>query len=636
VQLRHPSTGVAFVELITLAELFRRWLPSFKLTALEYFGTYLPRVLGYARPHRRWVVLTAATMIPMSMVGLLTPWPLKILVDNVLGKEPLPGWLAGLLGPMAGGTVGLIVFVVFAGFGIALLSHGIEMLYSYATVRLNVDMTLDFRSAMFRHTNQLGLAYHDKRLSGMVLYKINYMDSAPTELLMSLLPLVMNVLTLIGMIWICFAINTKLALLSLVVVPILYYSVGYYSTYIKNRIYAVRNLEGETITIIHESLAMLRVIAAFGREEYEHDRLIYQGVRANKARVELTIRQMLFSLAVGMTMASGTGLVLGFGAYETLQGRLTVGQLLVFLAYIASVYTPLKSLSSSIAGLQEQLINLKLAFDHLDEVPDVRDRPDAVTITGTKGHLVFDDVGFNYVGREHTLRNISLQIKPGQTVAIVGRTGAGKTTLASLATRFYDPTVGSVTLDGRDIRDITIKSLRDQIGVVLQEPLLFSTSIEENIRYGKLDATRDEIIAAAKAANVHDFVMAMPEQYETSVGERGAQLSGGERQRVGIARAFLKNAPILILDEPTSSIDPKTEEVILDALARLMKGRTTLIIAHRLSTIRNVDAVVVMHEGQVVETGTHEELLSRDGFYKQLHDIQTSDRRRPEEALESI
>jgi ATP-binding cassette subfamily B protein len=619
-----------------LRAIFARIAASLKLTGLEYFATYLPRVFSYARPHRRWVVLTVATMVPMALVGLLTPWPLKFLVDSAVGNQPLPGWLSTVLGPLAGSPVGMIVFVALAQFGIALLAGGIEVLYSYATVRLNVDMTLDFRSAMFRHTNKLSLAYHDKRLSGMVLYKINYMDSAPTELLMALLPLIMNVVTLAGMVWICLAINTKLALLSLTVVPVLYYSVGYYTTHIRNRIYDVRNLEGETITIIHESVAMMRVIAAFGREDYEHDRLIYQGVRANKSRVQLTVKQTLFSLAVGMTMASGTALVMGFGAYETLQGRLTVGQLLVVLAYVASVYSPLKSLSTSVASLQEQLINLKLAFDHLDEVPDVRDRPGAVTITGTSGHLIFDDVGFHYEGRENTLRDISLEIKPGQTVAIVGRTGAGKTTLASLVTRFYDPTVGSVRLDGRDLRDISIKSLRSQIGVVLQEPLLFGTSIEENIRYGKLDATHEEIVAAAKAANVHDFVMAMPDQYETSVGERGAQLSGGERQRVGIARAFLKNAPILILDEPTSSIDPKTEEVILDALSRLMKGRTTLIIAHRLSTIRNVDAVVVMHEGRVVETGTHEELLARDGFYKQLYDIQTRDRRRPEAAMDSI
>jgi ABC-type multidrug transport system fused ATPase/permease subunit len=614
-------------------EIFRRFTPSVKLAALEYFSTYLPRVLSYARPHRRWVVLTVATMIPMSLVGLLAPWPLKFLVDSVVGNEPLPGWLSMLLGPQTRSRIGLIVFVALAHFGIALLAGGIEVLYSYVTVRLNVDMTLDFRSAMFQHANRLSLAYHDRRQSGMMLYKINYMDSAPTELLMALLPLVMNVLTLVGMVWICLAINPKLALLSLVVVPILYYSVGYYSRHVRNRIYHVRNLEGETITIIHESLAMMRVIAAFGREDYEHGRLIYQGERANNARVQLTVRQTLFSLAVGMTMASGTALVLGFGAYETLQGRLTVGQLLVVLAYIASVYSPLKSLSTSITDLQGQLINLKLAFDHLDEVPEVQDRPGAVRIDDTNGHLIFDDVGFSYEGRVNTLRGISLQIKPGQTAAIVGRTGAGKSTLANLVTRFYDPTAGSILLDGIDIRDITIASLRAQISVVLQEPLLFSTSIEENIRYGRLDATMEEIVAAAKAANVHDFVMAMPDQYQTSVGERGAQLSGGERQRVGIARAFLKNAPILILDEPTSSVDPQTEEVILDAIGRLMAGRTTLIIAHRLSTIRGVDVVVVMHEGRVVEKGTHEELLARDGYYKELHDIQSSERRRPETVL---
>jgi len=293
------------------------------------------------------------------------------------------------------------------------------------------------------------------------------------------------------------------------------------------------------------------------------------------------------------------------------------------VAYIGSVYKPLEAISGTIGGLQDQLINLALALDLLDKQPDIVDAPGAVAIGRARGFVQFQNVGFHYQGRVDTLADITFEAAPGQAIAIVGATGAGKSTLVSLLPRFYDPISGRILLDGVDVQTLTLRSLRDQISLVLQEPLLFSSSVLDNIRYGRLDATVAEIVDAARAANAHDFIMKLPHGYETTIGERGAQLSGGERQRIAVARAFLKNAPILILDEPTSAIDSKTEAVILDSLERLMTGRTTFVVAHRLSTLRNVDLILVLDRGRIVERGTHEELLANGALYRQLYDAQT-------------
>src|SRR5262245_10222373 len=560
-------------------------------------------------------------------VGLLAPSPMKILVDSVLGNEPLPR-LLGVLGGVASTKSSMLVLVVAGGLAVAAATSLLTVITGYLTTRLDLAMTLDFRSDLFQQAQRLSMAYHDQRRSGMIIYIINSMAGSATSVLMTVLPLVQNSLTLAGMFWISFRLNPRLALLSLSVVPFLYYSVGYYSTHIRQRLITVKSMEGETLSIIHEAVSMLRVIVAFGREEYEHGRFRSQGLRANAARLKVTVRQEVFALAVNLTSALGTAMVLGYGAHLALQRRLTVGELLIVLAYIGSVYKPLEAISGTIGSLQDGLINLQIAFDLLEQAPDIRDAPGAVALERSSGHVCFDDVSFHYDGRVRTLSNISFEAAPGQTVAVVGPTGAGKSTLVSLLPRFYDAQAGRILLDGVDIKTLTLRSLRDQISIVLQEPLLFSATIADNIRYGRLDATMDDLVEATKAANAHEFVMALPQQYDTLLGERGAQLSGGERQRIAVARAFLKNAPILILDEPTSSIDSKTEAVILDALERLMIGRTTFLVAHRLSTLRNVDIILVLNHGQVIERGTHDELLELDGLYRQLHEVQTGRKKR--------
>ena len=588
----------------------------------------IPRIFKYLRPYWKLVIASALLVILSSGAALLAPWPLKILIDSVLENHPLPPTLDWLVGTLSENRYALLILAVAAGLGIALIDSALTVISDYVNTKIDQHMVLDFRSDLFQHAQRLSLAFHDHRRTGQLIFAINGQADAVARLVMIVPPLAQSVITLVGMVWIIVKIDLPLAFLALTVVPFLYYSIHYYVTHIEKRLREVKGMEGETLQIIHEAISMLRVIVAFGRESYEYRRFREQGERAVDARVKLTVRQTMFSLAVNLITAFGTALVLGFGAYKVLQGQLTVGELLVIMSYIAAVYKPLETISSTVSSIQELLISLGIAFQLLDTDPEIKDAPDAISIRRAAGRITFEDVRFSYKNRSDTLRDISFVAEPGQVIAIVGPTGAGKTTLISLIPRFYDPNHGRILFDDRDIRKITIKSLREQISIVQQEPLLFRGTIAENIRYGRLEASMDEIIEAAKDANAHDFIMKLPKKYETEIGERGSQLSGGERQRICVARAFLKDAPILILDEPTSSIDSKTEAVILDALDRLMIGRTTFMVAHRLSTIRNADIILVLDHGEIVERGTHDELLQLGKLYKHLYDVQTAAARR--------
>jgi ATP-binding cassette, subfamily B, bacterial len=593
----------------------------------------VPRLFPYLRPYRRLVATSVALTAAAAGITLAEPWPVAFMVDSVLGAKRVPAPISAVIGT---NTYALLIFGALLGLAVAALTNGLSVLVEFVNTKLEQRLVLDFRSDLFRHAQRLSLGYHDETSTGQLMSQINYESEAAGTLLMSILPLAQSAITLLGMFWIAFTLDPLLALLSLTVVPFIYYSVGFYSARIVPRLQHVRGLEWEAFSIIFEAMQMLRVVVAFGREGHEFRRFRNQGETAVDARVKLTVRQTLFSLAVNTLTAAGTALVLGFGALHVLHHRLTVGELLVLLAYIAAVYKPLETLSSTMGSLQQQLVMVQGAFMLLDSEPEIRDAPDAIEAREVRGAVEFGEVSFAYPGRDQTLADISFRVEPGGCVALVGPTGAGKTTLVSLLMRFYDPQAGRILLDGVDTRQLQVESLREQISVVLQIPQLFSGTIAENIRYGRLDASADEIVAAAQAANAHEFIAALPEGYETKLGEGGAQLSGGERQRICVARAFLKDAPVLVLDEPTSAIDSKTEGVILDALDQLVVGRTTFMIAHRLSTVRHADLIVVLDQGRVVEQGTHETLMFAGGLYRQLWEVQVGRRRRRKVAADRL
>jgi ATP-binding cassette subfamily B protein len=599
---------------------------------------YVPRAFPYLRPHRRKLGFSLVLSIVNTMVHLVQPWPLAIMIDSVAARKPLPPIARDLL--PEGHRYWQLGILVAVGFLITVLANGLTVWQTAVDVGIDQRMVLDFRSDLFQHAQRLSLAFHDSRRTGELMGRINYSASAVGNVIMAFPPMLQAVLSLIGMFAISILIQWQLALISLIVVPFLYYSAGLYGKRVTPRLERVQSLEWQSLSIVHESMAMLRVIVSFGREPYEYKRFREQGETAVAERVKLTVRQTLFTLIVSTITAAGHAAVFGYGFYLVFEGRLDIGKLIVLLSYIAAVYQPLEQISGSVGLLHTELVQLRGSFQVLDTAPEVLEDPEPIELTRARGEVTYEDVSFSYRGRRDTLHEVNFSVRPGERVAIVGPTGAGKTTLMSLLIRFYDPRDGRILIDGIDMRKLSLRSLREQITVVLQEPLLFSGTIAENIRYGLLDATMEDIVEAARSAGAHDFIERLPLGYETQLGERGAHLSGGERQRICVARAFIKDAPILILDEPTSSIDSKTEAVILDALERLMAGRTSFMIAHRLSTVRHADKIVVVDQGRVVEQGTHDELLARDGLYRQLHDAQTrrrrTDRKEPEHVLRAV
>jgi ATP-binding cassette, subfamily B, bacterial len=574
------------------------------------------RLFPYLRKYKGLALASVSMIGAGSLAALVAPWPLAILLDTVLGNKPLPA----ILGPVLGGTgtYTLLVFAVLFGLVVTALEHGLAVVDNYVNTKLEQRIILDFRSDLFQHAQRLSFAFHDETAKGTLMFKLSNEADAAGQIVVAIPALIQAVVTVVLMLVISFRIDPVLALISLAVVPCIYCSAGFYTRRIQPRVYHVRNLEGQTLSIIYEAMSMLRVVVSFGREGHEYSRFRTQGETAVGARVGLTVRQTIFSLVVSMITALGTAAVLGIGAYQALHHQLTAGELLVILGYVGAMYRPLEQISGTFTSLQQTFIGFRYALDLLDTEPEIMDTPGAVSLGKVQGRVTFQGVDFAYRERPSTLKDISFDVEPGGQVAIVGPTGAGKTTLVSLMMRFYDPGRGRILLDGHDLRDVTLRSLRDQISVVLQEPLLFSGTIHDNIRYGKLEATEAQVIAAAKAANAHNFIEQLPESYRTTIGEQGARLSGGERQRICVARAFLKDAPVLILDEPTSSIDSKTEAVILDSLDVLMEGRTSFMIAHRLSTVRHAGLILVLNGGRIVERGTHDELMRNAGLYSQL------------------
>jgi ATP-binding cassette, subfamily B, bacterial len=587
----------------------------------------LPRARPYLRPYRKLLVMSMVAMVFAAAFALAEPWPIALVLNSVLSDHAVPGFITFLLGDDPG-VATLLIVLVAARFGVVAIGNGFTVLRNYLDARIDQYMVLDLRSDLFEHVQKLSLTFHDRRKTGQLMSQINMQAASVGNILMAIPPIIESTLMLAGMFVIAMFIDWQVALVSLCVVPLLYISFGLYGTRIVPQLQKVQRLEWRSLSIVHEAMAMLRVIVSFGREDYEHRRFREQGKVAVDERVKLTFSQSVYALGVQTATAAGISIVFGLGAWHVYQGKMPLGGLIVLMAYISSVYQPLEQISMTVGSLHEQFVQFNASLRLLDTEPEIEEAPDAIEIGRARGEVTADDLSFSYKGRRDTLQNISFEAHAGQSIAVVGQTGAGKTTLMSLLIRFYDPQGGRILIDGVDIRKLKLRSLREQISVVLQEPLLFSGTIAENIRYGKLDASMDEVIDAASAANAHDFISGLPDGYDTQLGERGAQLSGGERQRICVARAFLKDAPILVLDEPTSSIDSKTEGVILDALDDLMVGRTSFMVAHRLSTIRHADQILVIEHGHIAERGTHDQLLERRGIYHQLHEAQSRARSR--------
>jgi ATP-binding cassette, subfamily B, bacterial len=587
----------------------------------------LPRVRPYLRPYRKLLVAVMSLTLLTAILGLAEPWPLAVILNQVLSGQESGGIVEFLFGSDPTTWI-VLVSMVTARFLIIAVGNGFTVLSHYFGSKAEQNMVMDLRSDLFAHVQRLSFTFHDQRQTGALMSQINLQAASVGNIVMVVPPIAEATLTLVGMLVIATLIDWQLALLSLLIVPFLYWSFGTYGSRIVPRLQKVQELEWRSLSIVHEAMAMLRVIVSFGREDHEHRRFREQGQTAVDERVKLTVSQSLYTLWVQTATAAGTSLVLGFGAWHVIEGTISIGELIVLMTYIASVYQPLEQISTTVGMIHEELVQFNASLGLLDTDPEVKEKPDAVDLGRAEGRLTARGVDFSYQGRADTLTDISFDALPGERIAVVGHTGAGKSTLMSLLIRFYDPAAGKIEIDGVDIRDLKLASLREQISVVLQDPLLFSGTIEENIRYGKLDASLDDVRDAARAANAHDFIEGLPAGYDTVLGERGAQISGGERQRICVARAFLKDAPILILDEPTSSIDSRTEGVILDALDDLMEGRTSFMIAHRLSTVRHADQILVMEQGRIVERGTHEELLRHGSVYRQLHEAQTRERKK--------
>jgi ATP-binding cassette, subfamily B, bacterial len=574
------------------------------VTTPRYYGdlALFWRLLRIARPYWPHLGILLLVSLLSSPLALLTPLPLKIAVDSAIGTRPLPAFLDALLPDAATRSAGtVLVLAVGLAMAVALLTGLLELVRSVLSVYTGEKLILGLRSRLFRHAQRLSLLYHDSRGATDSAYRIQYDAQSIQWVMTDTIPsLAAAVVTLAGMVYVTFLIDWQLALVAMTVSPFLFVSAWAYARRLRPRWIKVKQLDSSALSVVQEVLGSLRVVQAFGQETREGERFVRRSSESVQNRIHVAFIEGGFALLIALITAAGTATVLFIGVNHVRSGLLTLGDLLLVMGYLASLYAPLKQLSKSKAALQGWLASAERAFSLLDKVPDVIERPQARALARASGAVGFNDVSFAYRENRPVLRNISFEVDPGVRVGISGRTGAGKTTLMSLLARFYDPTAGQIMLDGVDLRDYRIADLRNQFAIVLQEPVLFSTSIAENIAYARTGASEEEIVKAAKAANAHEFIVGLPRGYESRVGERGMSLSGGERQRIALARAFLKDAPILILDEPTSSVDMKTEAVIMEAIERLMRGRTTFMIAHRLSTLANCDLRLEIEDGWVV------------------------------------
>jgi ATP-binding cassette subfamily B protein/subfamily B ATP-binding cassette protein MsbA len=579
------------------------------------------RTLAYFRPFLGQSIMATLLTLAIMPLNLLKPWPFAYIIGRVLGSDTKSNTLVKLLDHLFQGwsKPAMITALCLSMVVLQLLTGWLNMIAIMIYVRIGYKGLLRLRTELYAYLHALPLKFHDQRRSADSSFRVAY-DSQSVQTFYSRMTFIFQTAVTLASTFtaMCF-LDWQLTLLSLLVIPFMVATFRIFAKRIRNESTLIAERESALLTAAQEGLSSVRMVQAFGREEHEVQQFRTSASQSLEANVRLQGTSMKSSLLVSVLMALATAAMYWLGSQHVLEGHLTLPSLIAISTYLITLYQPLEALTQVGWALEGAAAGAQRCFEVLDKEDDVPDAPGAETLTTTQGAIIFENVAFSYNDSRPILSGVNARIDPGQTVAFVGGTGAGKTTLLSLVPRFYDPTGGRVLIDGKDLRSVTKKSLRNQISIVLQDTLLFSTTIRENIAYGRPDATEAEIIEAAKRAQAHEFIMQIPEGYKSQVGERGGHLSVGQRQRIGIARAFLKNAPILLLDEPTSALDPTTEAAIMETIKELMRGRTTLIITHRIATVHDMEKIVVLKEGRVVESGTGPDLVARGGVYAGLH-----------------
>lgn len=565
------------------------------------------RLLSYVKPYILRIVIAILCTILAATTNLYIPKIIGDIVDNVLATKDI---LA-----LNHIVVGIIVLIILQ----SIFLYGQAYFMAYVGQRVIIDI----RRAIYQHLQRLSLLFFENRQIGTIMsYITNDVAALQSALVDNVIDLVTQSVILLGSIAFMFYLDWKLSLITFIGLPFIIQAISISGRKLRVKSRVLQERAADITAFLQESLSSIRVIKSFVREDYEMNRFDHENNQNFRAQMKTVQITSIITPIINILTAIGVTGIIWYGGHEVISGKLTAGALISFLTYAMNLANPIKRLSNVYGNIQRALAAAQRVFEIIDTEPDIKDLPGAAILPSIKGHVVFHDVAFEYKQHEPVLHNLSFEVQPGQMVALVGPSGSGKTTIANLIPRFYDPLSGYITIDDVNIKEITLTSLREQIGIVPQETFLFNGTVYENILYGDLDASREAVIAAAKAANAHHFIMEMPEGYETSIGERGATLSGGQRQRIAIARAILKNPQILILDEATSALDTESEVLVQEALNKLMSGRTSFVIAHRLSTIQKADLILVMEKGVIAEYGTHHELIDANGLYSKLYHIQ--------------
>jgi subfamily B ATP-binding cassette protein MsbA len=581
------------------------------------------RIIDVLYPHKLPLFLAFLAVLGTSLTDVLEPWPLKIVFDHVFASKRMPDWLASIVSYIGTDKFSILNFAVLAVILIALFGAISSYFEKYLTTSVGQWVMHDLRRVLYSHIQRLSLSFHDRKRTGDLISRVTSdIDAVQSFISTVLLGILVNILTLLGMMLVMLYLNWAFTVIALLVAPALFFVVYHYTHRIKRASRAMRRQEGEVVNVLEEVLSSIRVVKAFAREDYEQKRFERESRESVERALEARNFKAKLPPIVEVIVAAGTCLVLWYGARLVLAGDLTSGELLVFLLYLGKMYKPMRELSKMTDTISKAQVGWERIREVLENETQVRDLPGAKPAPRFKGEIEFDKVSFAYDGGPPVITELSLHIEPGQLAALVGPTGAGKTTIVSLLPRFYEANSGQIKIDRTDIRKYKQQSLREQISFVLQETLLFRATVAENIAYGKPNATREEIVRAARLAHADEFIDRMEDGYDTMIGERGVTLSGGQRQRITIARAIIRDSPILILDEPSAGLDAESEKLVFDALGNLMEGKTSIVIAHRLATVRSADIIFVIDGGVVVEQGTHEELIAQGGLYSRLYELQ--------------